>query len=506
MLQTRRVGELSLKPGEITLEGAVEYLRSVTGENFVVSQKVRDEKSDIELELEVKDVSVDQVLNLITEPHELAWKVRNGVVMVLDTTEAAEDLALQFYDVKDLVVRINDFPGAEINLFPSNYTPPEPEEFDEAEPPFNADQLIELIRQTIESDSWDSLEGASLEAKNNILVVKTTRDIHRQVAQLLDDLRKHTGILVNLEVRFLTAEDRFLRDIGVDVRGLGDQTGGVGIPGKPNVPPLPTTFDDSFAGTTANPSGTTQGVIPEPSSIGSGNDAGAFFGDGGDGEYKGRVENLFDFILDFDEPGEAVASAAAGGVSGDNSGGFTLQHTFLDDVQMEVILRAVEKSERIEQISAPRLTVYNTQRANVSVLTQNSYVQDFDVEIAQAAAIGDPIVQTIRDGVILDVRPIVSADRRFITMELRPTLAELVRPIPTFLTSLATGPPVTIQVPEIAISRVRTTVTIPDAGTLLLGGIKFFRDAVAESSLPIINRIPILSLLVGRQGTRIQRR
>jgi type II secretory pathway component GspD/PulD (secretin) len=307
---------------------------------------------------------------------------------------------------------------------------------------------------------------------------------------------------VSLEVRFLRAEDRFLRDVGVDIRGLGDQTGGVGLPGLG----AGTNFDDSFAGSTANPSGSPPGIIPEPSSIGTGKEPGVFYSDGADGEYKGRVENLFDFILNFDDPGEAAASAATGGVRGDNSGGFTLQHTFLDDTQFEVILRAVEKSERIEQISAPRLTVYDTQRANVSVMTQNSYVQDFDVEIAQAAAIGDPIIQTIRDGIILDVRPIVSADRRFITMELRPTVAELVRPIPTFQTTLATGPPVTIQVPEIAISRVRTTVTMPDSGVLLLGGIKFFRDQMGESGIPVLSKIPIISFLVTRKAKVIQRR
>jgi hypothetical protein len=43
-------------------------------------------------------------------------------------------------------------------------------------------------------------------------------------------------------------------------------------------------------------------------------------------------------------------------------------------------------------------------RANIMVGQQNSYIQDFDVEIAQAAAIGDPIIQTIRDGVILDYK------------------------------------------------------------------------------------------------------
>jgi HEAT repeat protein len=36
--------------------------------------------------------------------------------------------------------------------------------------------------------------------------------------------------------------------------------------------------------------------------------------------------------------------------------------------------------------------------------TQTSYISDFDVEVAQAAQVGDPIVQVIREGVILDTR------------------------------------------------------------------------------------------------------
>jgi type II secretory pathway component GspD/PulD (secretin) len=502
-LGQKRVYDLRFEAGDIDLNGAIQYLRSVTGLNFVLSQKVKEEKSDTEIDLNLDNVSVKQVLNLLTEPNEMAWKVRNGVVMILDKEEALDKAVLQFYDVKDLVAKISDFPGQEINLVPSKYQPPEPMDEDvEPTSPFEVDSLMDVIRLTIEPDSWDTVETANIEPKNNVLVITTTPEIHRKIGQFLSDLRKNTGLLVSLEVRFLTAEDRFLRDVGVDMRGLGDQTGGVGIPGLGNA----TAFDDSFAGSPANPSGTPPGVIPEPSSIGTSTIPGIYYSDGNDGEYKARVENLFDFILNFDERGRATASAAQGGVRGDNSGGFSLQHVFLDDTQFEVILRAVEKSSRLEQISAPRLTVYDTQRANVSVMTQNSYVQDFDVEIAQAAAIGDPIIQTIRDGIILDVRPIVSADRRFITMELRPTVADLVRPIPTFQTSLATGPPVTIQVPELAISRVRTTVTMPDNGTLLLGGIKDFRDNAAESGIPILRNLPILSFFFGRKAKVIQRR
>ncbi|MEE8104237.1 MAG: hypothetical protein V3T86_01735 [Planctomycetota bacterium] len=501
-LRGQRLRDINWQSGEITFQNAIAYIRSVTGENFVLSQKVKEEKAELEVELQVDNVSVARVLNFITEPHEMAWKVERGVVMILDKEEALAKPVLRFYDVKDLVAKIQDFPGQEINLVPSKYQPPEEEEPEEPVSPFEVDQLIEVIQLTVDPPSWDTIEGASIEPKNNVLVIRTTPEVHAKIGALLSDLRKNTGILVSLEVRFLLAEDRFLRDIGVDIRGLGDQTGGVGLAG----PGTATSLDDSFAGNPADPQGTGGGgVKPEPSSIGTSRTPGAFYSDGSDGEYKGRVENLFDFILGFDIPGRATASAQQD-QRGDNSGGFTLQHAFLDDTQLEVILRAVEKSERVENINAPRLTVYDTQRANVSVMKQNSYVQDFDVEIAQAAAIGDPIVQTIRDGVILDVRPIVSADRRFITMELRPTVAELVRPIPTFQTSLGTGPPVTIQVPELAISRVRTTVTMPDGGTLLLGGIKFFRDVTAESGIPILSKIPIISFLFTRKAKTVQRR
>ena len=97
---------------------------------------------------------------------------------------------------------------------------------------------------------------------------------------------------------------------------------------------------------------------------------------------------------------------------------------------MQLVLRAVSKSERVELVTSPRITVYNTARGNLSVLNQVAYVQDFNVEIAQAASIADPIVNIVQDGVTLDVRPVVSADRRFITLELRPARGETIAASP----------------------------------------------------------------------------
>jgi type II secretory pathway component GspD/PulD (secretin) len=388
-------------------------------------------------------------------------------------------MRVRYIDVKDLAVKIQNFRGTDIYLAPSNYTPPEPPELPEPAPIYPTDGLTETIKQVVDPESWN--DPATIDIKNGTLIVRNTQETLDKVEQLVEELRRNSGPMVSMEVRFITMEDNFLRDVGVDVRGLGDDSQGVGAPGLgPNQP-----MDDVFFGTAANPQGS-----------GTGNDAGIYFDDGQDGAYQGRVENLFDSVL-----GTATTLLGTGGLS--------LQHTFLDDTAVEVILRAVQKSERLQQITASKLTVYNTQRATVEVLNKVAYVADYDVEIAQAANIANPVIRNVVDGVVLDVKPVVSANRRFITLELRPTVATLVRPIPTFSTSLASNiaaAPVVIQIPRLQKSQVRTTVTMPDGGTLLLGGLKFYEQVDAVSEIPILGQIPVLGFLFSRKGTYTARK
>jgi hypothetical protein len=66
-------------------------------------------------------------------------------------------------------------------------------------------------------------------------------------------------------------------------------------------------------------------------------------------------------------------------------------------------------------------------RSNIQVMNQISYIQDFDVEIAQAAQIGDPIIGVLREGVILDVQ-VFGVNRRMTTVErniIRKSLTQL---------------------------------------------------------------------------------
>jgi Flp pilus assembly secretin CpaC len=480
--------------------GAIDYLHRISGVNIVMLPAAKEGKSDADLTIESlsldQPVSVKQILDLVTQLKGLAWNIENGVVQITTPAAAQGAAIVQLYDVKDIATPISNFPGEEVNLDPKG----EHQAVEEAKEPvadFVLDNIAELITNNVDKPVWEA--GGTVEAvPPGTLVIKCPAATHAKVQQLLDGLRGAGGLQVSIETRFLTVKDNFLQDVGVDMRGLGDNTGGQGVPGKGGIATTggittPVTFDDVFFGSPGNPSG----GRPDANSIGTSNETGVYYQISGKGskgdDIRARFENIYDVSIG--KPGVLT-----------DLGGLTFQGTYLNNTQAEAILHAVEKSDRSTTLTAPRLTAYNGQRANVTVLNQVSYIADFDVEIAQASQIGDPIVQTLRDGVILDLRPVVSADRRFITMELRPTVAVLARPIQTFQTTLANGPPVTIQLPEIAVQRVRTTITMPDGGTLLLGGLKFLEERRLDSGVPWLNQIPIVSFMTSRKGTFLEKR
>ena len=473
---------------ETPIDEAVDYLRRVSGTNIVVLPSAVEGKSDDELVIDLRlnsEDSVASILNTITKLKGLAWNIEDGVVQITTPEEAMGDYVVRLYDVKDLATPIVNFPADEINLDPSGEAVFE-EDVPEPVAAFELDAIGDLITNNVDRTVWEE-DGTVSPLEPGTLVIKAPADTHAKVQALLDGLRGAGGLQVSIETRFITVEDNFLREVGVDLRGLGDNTGGVGVAGKGGVPgvggiTVPSTFDDLFFGSAGTPGG-----------IGTSNDTGLFYNLNSDGDIRARFENLFDSALG--KPGVLTSL-----------GGFSFQGTMIDDTQLEVILRAVEKSDRQTVVVAPRLTAYNGQRANVTVLNQLSYIADFDVEIAQLSQIGDPIVQTLRDGVMLDLRPTVTADRRFITMELRPTVALLQRPIATFSTTLANGPPVTIQLPELRVQRIRTTVTMPDGGTLMLGGLKFFEERRLNSGVPWLSKIPLATFFFSRRGTYLEKR
>ncbi|MCA8944518.1 MAG: hypothetical protein KDB80_18295 [Planctomycetes bacterium] len=468
-----------------TINDWAKHYSSITDVIFFVHPDIAENEATTLEDFSLPATSVEKALNIICKQGGIQWRVQNGLVELLSGEVRTGRTYLVPYGVHDLVLGVKNKPGPNLKLKVPGEEDPLPDEEDPLPVVVDEGRLEGLITNNIQPDTWDEL--GVLRYQNGVLMIRHTREVHKQVEKLLSDLRQAVGIQVDIEARFLKVEDSFLEDVGLDFRGLGNQAAeGVAGRGLENNNRSNLRFDDFGRPETVNSA--------VPGILGSGTEPGVFYDDGGDGDLLARTENLFDSRLGGGEDGLT------------NLGGLSVQAAYLDDTELEVILRAVQKQERSEEIIAPRLLVYNNTRAHMSALRHTSYIRDFEVEIAQAAAVANPIVDVVRDGVVLDVRPVVSADRRFITIELRPTVMDLQLPIPTFSTTLGSGQPVNIQLPDVSLQSVRTTVTVPDGSTLMLGGMRLREHQKRVSGVPFLKDLPGLSFLFSRKGDYVLNR
>ncbi len=546
-LENQVVGSLEFE--KHPLAEVIEFLRDNFDLNMMIDPELTRNVAEDELRvtLKVNNLSLKDALDLILSMTNLGYEIQEGVIVIKEKTNITGNQVSQVYGVQDLTLGINDFPGISLDLT-SDTEGGLGATFGEdtsGGDPLNIDLLQSLIQENIAPGSWDAPN--SIAARQGRLIIRHTPEVHAEIQNLLSQLRQSTGLLVSIETRFLTVRDDFLQDVGIDVRGLGAQSPrGAAIDRRtfrfPGVSPafaaanpnliarvVPTMnplnlFNSAIsdpqlnaaAGTQRQPGGNVnsqQGSFTDPAArrrseyseadsplddilfgvpgaqagAGTDNTAGVFFDNGNESDVRGRIEHLF--------------STAFGTTSIlTNSGGLNLNVGFLDEVAFNIILKAVEKSERINLLTAPRLTAFNTQRANVAVLRQFGYIKDFDVQVAQNATVADPIVGIVQDGVVLDVKPVISADRKFITMELQPAFAQVDQPIRTFVTTLGqAGQAVTIELPRVVLRKVETTVTIPDGGTIMIGGLTDFQERERQSDIPFIKRIPFVSFLFSKK-------
>jgi len=474
--------------GETSLEAVLEPLRTFTTIPYVVTPDAVDavDSAGIEFtanlphEMTARN-ALDNIVSMAGSG--VSWTVRNGVVYLTSTARAHSNLIIYSHDVRDLIAQLNDFTPPKIDqirLPDGEYSDEEPAfggVAPEPVPVYNPDSLEVLIKSNVAPGTWDGeIEGVSFRLSNGGIYVNHTAAVQKEIIEFLDGLRTYTSSMVTIEARFITITKDYLQEIGVDWRGNG---------GDPDSLDL-VVLDDVTSGLEDNASNALDNDGPGlPSGADTNPSAGAYFNDGLDGDMRARTENIL----------------GAYGQRLGVSGGLTMSLAFLDDLQYNLIVRAVNKREHAEELTATTLSAQNTQRAYATMLNQITYVQDFDVEVALASIIADPIVGVISDGIVLDVRPTISQNRRYILLELRPTVATLLRPLPEFTSSLAgLTTPVTLQLPELQVASASTTVVVPDGGAVVIGGLKKLFNLDQRSEIPFLGDIPILSLLFKTEG------
>ncbi|MBK7878081.1 MAG: hypothetical protein IPJ77_20675 [Planctomycetes bacterium] len=463
------------------LSEVIKIITTITGMPIVVDPAADKAATDagkvFTLNLEHR-VSVEQALNLVCSITEgaVTWTVKHDVVLIT-TKEKARGKPIPFnHDVQDLIFALTDFSGPRIDRIRLI----DQMQDDDGGGPFGAvmekKKLIEpadlgtLIQENVAVGTWQD-EGMSIDATDmGYVLVNHTPEVQEQVKQFLNDLRRFNSSLVTIESKFMTVGANWIQEIGVDFRGsdsnlVNDVTNGL--------------EDLSSRGLDNGGTGTAgQNAAGHPS-------AGIFYDDGRDGDFRATTQNFFEKSL-----GNAISTV----------GGLTYQLHFLNDLEVSTILRAVEKSTNFELINDQVLSVHNTQRAHVAVLNQRAYIQDFDVEVAQFQAVADPQINVLQEGVVLEVRPTIHSDRKYLTLEIQPTVAKVVA-LRNFSSTLGGNTsPVEFQLPELEVQSVNTTAIIPDGGSIMLGGLSSVRNIERRAEVPWFAKIPIIGFLFKQEG------
>jgi type II secretory pathway component GspD/PulD (secretin) len=196
------------------------------------------------------------------------------------------------------------------------------------------------------------------------------------------------------------------------------------------------------------------------------------------------------------------------------NGGLSLGLAFLSDIQVFMFMEAAQGDRRTNVMQAPKLTLFNGQTSTINISDQQFFVANVAVVGFGGQIVFVPNNLPVNLGVNLAIQAVVSADRRYVRLNLAPTLTNLASavvplfPVTTFVTPVfeggAQGQPIPftqfIQQPAVANVSIQTTVSIPDGGTVILGGLKTLSEGRNEFGPPVLSKLPYIDRLFRNVG------
>ena len=351
------------------------------------------------------------------------------------------------------------------------------------EPDF--DQIIDLIEGTIAPDTWESLggPGSIREYYNNLsIIISQTQEVHEQIADLLDQLRRLQDLQVTIEVRFIQVNDRFFERIGID-------------------------FDfDIKAGETRTITQLNAGDKVSPSATVGLDPTGAF---------------TADLDIPFTQNSFSQSVPTFGGFDPASAAGFGF--AILSDIEAFFVIQAAQGDSRTNVLQAPKVTLFNGQQALVADIVQRPFVVSVVPVVGDFAAAQQPVIVVLSEGTFMTIQAVVSDDRRYVRMTVVPTFSQI-GDVQTFTfdgtsssSSSSSGTDdddddsssndesesrsgTTVQQPVLSTVTVTTTVSVPDGGTVLLGGIKRLSEGRNEFGVPMLSKIPYVNRLFRNIG------
>ncbi len=369
----------------------------------------------------------------------------------------------------------------------------------------NFQPLMDLITDTVAPETWQETTGGpgtmSPLRQTLSLVISQTQEVHEQIVDLLEQMRRLQDLQVTIEVRFISLNDNFFERIGVDFDfDINDK---IDRPFQVFGKPTAGQKDASEVGVDRDVRD--RDFAP---SVTVGQSAPGVFST--------------DLDIPFRQDSFSLAVPQFGGFN--PAAGASIGFAILSDLEAFLFINAAQGDQRSNVLQAPKVTLFNGQQASVRDISQSPFVISVIPVVGDFAAAQQPVIVVLSEGTMLTVQAVVSSDRRFVRLTVVPYFSEI-REVDTFTFTGSTtttqdssseGPDdnttgranasttvtqgTTVQLPTIASFTVTTTVSVPDGGTVLLGGIKRLSEGRNEFGVPFLSKIPYINRLFKNVG------
>jgi hypothetical protein len=181
----------------VTLEEAIGYLRDFSGLNIIVDAEVYKNQSEDQLKvtLKVKDLLLKSILKLMLNSRELTAMYKEGVVLVVPKGKIDKAVTLQLYDVRDLLVKIQDFAGPKVELVAPSKGGGGPLtgatfSLEEPKSTITEEFITDMVKQNTGDKSWDENPNASITLTNGVMVVTQSKRVHEEIKRFINLLRQ----------------------------------------------------------------------------------------------------------------------------------------------------------------------------------------------------------------------------------------------------------------------------------------------------------------------------
>lgn len=452
---------------DIDGQNALDVLRTLATDNRLnlVIEPALAAGAAHDITVHAPNLTLEHALTWICQLADTRWTLVDGAVWIGNPPNEPATLAV--YDVATLVHHGIDQPGKKMQLggtggdaagglalFATN-------EKDQTKPP-TPEEVSDLLKSSVTPSVWTQPEN-SITIRGNTLFVTAPADTHRLLREFIRGQEQTQNLMVRVDARWLTLDDNFAEEIGVDWTVDGTL---LAFPGTAN------------GLTQQNPNSTFSGSAKTP-----------------------------------------LPATTHQSNSGISTQGLKLSYGLLGPLQLSAVLTAAENNLRGRVLYSPSVTTLNGIRSNVFVGSQTAYISDYEISAGKM----DPKIAVVATGASLDIKPFVSADRKYVTLDLQPAISSITL-FTDFITAVYTADigretgnggvlqdplrPVLIQyaqtypieLPNLAIKEAATTLTIPDHGSVLIGGFGKSADETSESRVPFLGNIPYLGRLFGHRG------